>query len=472
MTPMTTTNPLDPGLASRRSVLATLTLGALAVSGFQVVTSAQTASAAPTCLAAEVVGITSTPSGAGYWLVAADGGVFTFGDAPFLGSLGGARLPAPVVDLVTTATGRGYWLVLADGRVDGFGDAPAVDDNPVPGLRLVAPVVAAARIGASGLVLAAGDGGVFTLGGAAFYGSMGGTPMNRPVVDVVTTASGRGYWLVGADGGLFTFGDAPLPPGNALPSTALAAPVVGATRAGKTDGLWFTAGDGGVFTLGGSAFHGSAGGVRLAGPVAGIASDPDGGGYWLGARDGGVFTFGPAAGFFGSAAAPLCAPPSPSSGASQAVVRIAHQVVQGAPLSAWAGGPVPYAWGGGHGARPGPSRGTCDGYTGPAPRGAGCVAERTTGVDCSGLTRWVYAMAYGEDVLSADNTDGQLRRLTRLDAPLPGDLAFFGPHPTWDTRHVGICIGDGRMIEAPETGRDVSIGRIADHRLAGYYGVR
>ncbi len=31
----------------------------------------------------------ATPDGRGYWLVASDGGIFTFGDAPFYGSAGG-----------------------------------------------------------------------------------------------------------------------------------------------------------------------------------------------------------------------------------------------------------------------------------------------------------------------------------------------------------------------------------------------
>jgi len=37
-------------------------------------------------LNAPVVSIALTPDGKGYWLVAADGGVFAFGDAPFEGS--------------------------------------------------------------------------------------------------------------------------------------------------------------------------------------------------------------------------------------------------------------------------------------------------------------------------------------------------------------------------------------------------
>jgi hypothetical protein len=39
----------------------------------------------------------ATPSGNGYWLFASDGGVFNFGDAKFLGSMGGTPLTAPVV---------------------------------------------------------------------------------------------------------------------------------------------------------------------------------------------------------------------------------------------------------------------------------------------------------------------------------------------------------------------------------------
>ena len=64
-----------------------------------------------------------TPSGKGYWLVASDGGVFTFGDARFYGSLGGQALPAPVIGLVPTKTGKGYWLELADASVAARGDA-------------------------------------------------------------------------------------------------------------------------------------------------------------------------------------------------------------------------------------------------------------------------------------------------------------------------------------------------------------
>ena len=41
----------------------------------------------------------STPCGKGYWLVASDGGIFTFGDAAFLGSMGRASGPSRSVGL-------------------------------------------------------------------------------------------------------------------------------------------------------------------------------------------------------------------------------------------------------------------------------------------------------------------------------------------------------------------------------------
>ncbi|HVL92729.1 MAG TPA: hypothetical protein VM264_05230, partial [Acidimicrobiales bacterium] len=50
-------------------------------------------------LASSIVGMASTPSGKGYWLVAGDGGIFAFGDATFLGSTGATRLASPIVGM-------------------------------------------------------------------------------------------------------------------------------------------------------------------------------------------------------------------------------------------------------------------------------------------------------------------------------------------------------------------------------------
>ena len=69
----------------------------------------------------------------------ADGGVFTFGDAAFEGSLGDLTLNAPIVGITATPDGRGYWLVGADGGVFTFGDAPF--EGSLGNLTLNAPIV-------------------------------------------------------------------------------------------------------------------------------------------------------------------------------------------------------------------------------------------------------------------------------------------------------------------------------------------
>jgi len=60
----------------------------------------------------------------------------------------------------------------------------------------------------TGYRMVAGDGGVFDFGNAQFYGSMGGKPLNQPVVASAATPTGNGYWEVASDGGIFSFGNA------------------------------------------------------------------------------------------------------------------------------------------------------------------------------------------------------------------------------------------------------------------------
>jgi hypothetical protein len=76
----------------------------------------------------------------GYWLVASDGGVFSFGDAAFYGSEGSADLDRPIVGMAATPDGGGYWLVASDGGVFTFGDAPY--DGSTGGVQLNEPIVA------------------------------------------------------------------------------------------------------------------------------------------------------------------------------------------------------------------------------------------------------------------------------------------------------------------------------------------
>jgi hypothetical protein len=70
-----------------------------------------------------VVSMAATPTGSGYWLAGADGGVFSFGGARFYGSLGGIHLNSPVVSMAATPAGSGYWLAGANGGIFNFGAA-------------------------------------------------------------------------------------------------------------------------------------------------------------------------------------------------------------------------------------------------------------------------------------------------------------------------------------------------------------
>jgi len=74
-------------------------------------------------LHAPIVGMATTPSGGGYWMTAADNGVFTYGDATFHGSMGGTHLNQPIVGMASTPDDKGYWLVAKDGGIFAFGDA-------------------------------------------------------------------------------------------------------------------------------------------------------------------------------------------------------------------------------------------------------------------------------------------------------------------------------------------------------------
>ena len=235
-------------------------------------------------------------SGHSYWLVASDGGVFSFGAAKFHGSLGGVTLARPIVAAVATPDGHGYWLVASDGGVFSFGDAAF--HGSLGGVTLARPIVAAvATPDGHGYWLVASDGGVFSFGDAAFHGSLGGMTLARPIVAAVATPDGHGYWLVASDGGVFSFGDAAFH--GSLGGMTLARPIVAAVATPDGHGYWLVASDGGVFSFGDAAFHGSLGGMTLARPIVAAVATPDGNGYWLVASDGGVFSFGDAP-FLGS----------------------------------------------------------------------------------------------------------------------------------------------------------------------------
>ncbi|MGO8826948.1 MAG: L,D-transpeptidase family protein [Acidimicrobiales bacterium] len=226
-------------------------------------------------LNAPAVGMASTASGNGYWIVASDGGIFNYGDAGFFGSAGALPLNKPIVGMAATKDGGGYWLVASDGGVFNYGDAGFF--GSAGSLPLNAPIVGmAATPDGGGYWLVASDGGIFSYGDATFYGSAGSIHLNQPVVGMAASPGGTGYWLVASDGGIFNYGTAPFL--GSTGGTPLNAPIVG--MAAGPGGYWLAAVDGGIFNFG-TAFLGSMGGQSNSNPIRAIAARPDGGGYWL-----------------------------------------------------------------------------------------------------------------------------------------------------------------------------------------------
>ncbi len=224
------------------------------------------------------------------------GGVIGFGDALTLATVPPTTPLNSVMVAMAAAPGpgEGYWLASADGGVFTGGDAAFY--GSLGTLHLVGPVIAIAPTpDGKGYWLAAMDGGVFAFGDAGFYGSMGGHPLNAPVVAVAATPDGKGYWLVAHDGGVFAFGDAGFY--GSMGGHPLNAPVVAMAATPDGKGYWLVGADGGVFAFGDAGFYGSDGGRPLSDPVVAMAATHDGGGYLLVLSNGVVDTFGDARSF-------------------------------------------------------------------------------------------------------------------------------------------------------------------------------
>ena len=91
----------------------------------------------------------------------------------------------------------------------------------------------------------------------------------------------------------------------------------------------------------------------------------------------------------------------------------------------------------------------------------------TTGFDCSGFVRFIYAR-FGRDLPHSSYADyDQGVRVTRA-ALRPGDLVFFD-----GVGHVGMYVGDGRFIHAPHSGTNVQVTSLSDPWYrATYVGAR
>jgi hypothetical protein len=221
--------------------------------------------ASPAGPSAQAADRSAAAAPSGYWMVASDGGIFSFGDAKFFGSTGNIKLNQPIVGMAPTPSGNGYWFVAADG-------------------------------------------GIFSYGDAKFFGSTGNIKLNKPIVGMAATPSGNGYWFVASDGGIFSYGDAGFY--GSAGSVKLNKPItaMAATPSGK--GYWFTASDGGIFSYGDAKFFGSAPQRPAKGErtVTAMVPTPDAAGYWQASTTGELLAFGSAGdmgGLTGALARPI-----------------------------------------------------------------------------------------------------------------------------------------------------------------------
>ena len=183
---------------------------------------------------------------AGYWVATRSGGVTAIGAAPWLGDLSKHRLNAPIVGVAATADHRGYYLLGADG-------------------------------------------GIFTFGDARFCGSTGGDHLALPLRPWPSPPTGTATgWSPPTEASSTSV----MPPSTAPPATCdSTSRSSGMSADTQTGGYWLVASDGGMLSFH-APFYGSTGGRRLDAPVVGMSPQPDGHGYRLVAADGGVFDFG------------------------------------------------------------------------------------------------------------------------------------------------------------------------------------
>lgn len=102
---------------------------------------------------------------------------------------------------------------------------------------------------------------------------------------------------------------------------------------------------------------------------------------------------------------------------------------------------TPYAWGGG-------------GIGVRASRGIGKGTENVIGVDCSGLTSYVYGL-YGLRLPRTANQQSTVGVRTNIANAQPGDLVGWGKGG-----HIAIYAGNGYIIHSPQPGKTVTMRRL------------
>jgi subtilisin family serine protease len=200
-------------------------------------------------------------------------------------SLGAADLGLPGVDLLFGA-----------GLVDALAMVvvPVLTSEPQPAAVTAPTPVASAPPPVSGYWMLGADGRVYAFGDARPAGEPSAVLNGVAARDIEPTRNGAGYWVLDERGSVFAYGEAGYfgAPGwrgllQGESTTSLSATPTGA-------GYWIFTSRGRAFAFGDAALYGDMGGTPLNGPVIGSVSTPTGRGYYMVAADGGIFSFGDA----------------------------------------------------------------------------------------------------------------------------------------------------------------------------------
>ncbi|HTW09911.1 MAG TPA: G1 family glutamic endopeptidase [Acidimicrobiales bacterium] len=206
-----------------------------------------------------------------------------------------AYVPMPIGTVLTTATPTTTTVPTPNTSTPNTSTpntsttAPRASPGPLPSPPM------------GGYWLVGADGGVFAFGGAHFYGS--GTHLGRRrgrVVAIAATPDHRGYWLVNSAGTVLNFGDATnygsvpsLQAARKVPRP-LPGAIVAITATADGHGYYLLGGDGSVYAFGDARYRGSCGSIfgGCATPAAALVLDGSGDGYWLLLQDGTTVAFG------------------------------------------------------------------------------------------------------------------------------------------------------------------------------------
>lgn len=124
---------------------------------------------------------------------------------------------------------------------------------------------------------------------------------------------------------------------------------------------------------------------------------------------------------------------------------------------------IPYAWGGGHGAEPGPSQGISDGG-GYADQ---CGDYNKIGLDCSGLARDFTWNMYGVDINGTAASQYASGMPVAPEDARPGDI-FFPDSAGRPPMHVTVYIGNNSMLEAQQSGTMLMISPLPSGEFRRY----